>query len=399
MDLRTSYPFWLLDQGIIRSYPSLPDDIRTEIVVMGAGISGALVAWHLCKAGYEVVVVDKRHVGMGSTAASTALLQYEIDTPLTELAEKIGAKEAARSYLLCLQSIDDLEKICRKWPEVGFKRRPSLQYASFKKSASPLRKEYEARKAIGIALQWLDKDALKNKFGFEREAALLSRDAAEVKAYSLTHALLRDHRHKGIRVYDHTEIIHVSEHKKGVELRTADGKIIKARKLVIACGYESGIYVPKKIQTLRSTYAIVSEPFETNHFWYRNALIWETADPYLYLRTTPDHRILIGGMDDEFSDPRLRDKALPTKARALQSAFKKLFPSLDFKTDFKWAGAFASTKDGLPYIGTLPGRPHTYFALGFGGNGITFSMMAAGMIQRSISGKKDPDAALFRFSR
>lgn len=81
MDLRTSYPFWLLDQGIIRSYPSLPHDMHTEIVVMGAGISGALVAWHLCKAGYQVVVVDKRHVGMGSTAASTALLQYEIDTP------------------------------------------------------------------------------------------------------------------------------------------------------------------------------------------------------------------------------------------------------------------------------------------------------------------------------
>lgn len=86
-------------------------------------------------------------------------------------------------------------------------------------------------------------------------------------------------------------------------------------------------------------------------------------------------------------------------ARALEAAFAKLFPALEFKTDFKWAGAFASTKDGLPYIGSLPGRPHTYFALGFGGNGITFSMMAAGIITRSITGKKDPDADLFSFTR
>ena len=399
MDLRTDYPFWLLDQGIIRSYPSLPHDISTEIVVMGAGISGALAAWHLCKAGYKVVVVDKRHVGLGSTAASTALLQYEIDTPLTELSGKVGEAHATRSYLLCLQSISDLQEICSKFPEAGFKRRPSLQYASFKKDVADLKKEYKARKAIGISLQWLEKKDIKKKFGFEKDAALFSRDAAEVKAYSLTHALLHNCRQQDLKVYDHTEIISVQEHKRGVELLAADGKKIKARKLVIACGYESGAYIPQKVQTIHSTYAIVSEPFENDHFWHRNSLIWETASPYLYLRTTPDNRILIGGKDDDFSDPKRRDAALPVKARALEASFKKLFPALDFKTDFKWAGAFASTKDGLPYIGRLPGKPHTYFALGFGGNGITFSMMAAGMIERAISGKKDPDAAIFSFSR
>ena len=399
MDLRTDYPFWLLDQGIIRSYPSLPHDISTEIVVMGAGISGALAAWHLCKAGSKVVVVDKRHVGLGSTAASTALLQYEIDTPLTELSGKVGEAHAARSYLLCLQSISDLQEICSKFPEAGFKRRPSLQYASFKKDVADLEKEFKARKAIGISLQWLEKKEVKRMFGFEKDAALFSRDAAEVKAYSLTHALLHNCRQQDLKVYDHTEIISVQEHRRGVELLATDGKKIKARKLVIACGYESGAYIPQKVQTVHSTYAIVSEPFENDHFWHRNSLIWETASPYLYLRTTPDNRILIGGKDDDFSDPKKRDAALPVKARALEASFKKLFPDLDFKTDFKWAGAFASTKDGLPYIGRLPGKPHTYFALGFGGNGITFSMMAAGMIERAISGKKDPDAAIFSFTR
>ena len=399
MDLRTAYPFWLLDKGIIRSYPSLEKDTRTDIVIMGAGISGALAAWHLCQAGYKVVIVDKRHVGMGSTAASTALLQYEIDTPLTELAGKAGEKNAILSYHLCLKAIDDLEKICRRFPEAGFTRRPSLQYASVKKDVPALREEYLMRKKNGISLQWLERPDIKDKFGFEKDAALLSKAGAEVKAYSLCHALLNHCCRRGTEVYDHTEITRVHEHKNGVQLQTRSGNTIKARKLVIACGYESAAYIPQKVQTIQSTYAIVSEPFQAKHFWYRNALIWETARPYLYLRTTSDHRILVGGKDDDFANPRLREKALASKARALEHAFCKLFPDINFKTDFKWAGAFASTKDGLPYIGTLPGKPNTYFALGFGGNGITFSIIAAQIIVHLAGGQKDPHADIFSFTR
>lgn len=399
MDLRSDYPFWLLDKGILYSYPSLLNDTTTDVVIMGAGISGALAAWHLCHAGFKTTIIDKRHVGMGSTAASTALLQYEIDTPLHELIKKRGERDAVRSYLLCLKAINDLEAICGNWQEVGFKRRPSMQYASYKKDVAELKNEYELRKQHGIAVQWLNDNDIKNKFGFEKDAAILSRDAAEVKAYSLTHALLHRCQSLGVEIYDHTAIAYFSENKHGVELKTEDGKKIKARKLVIACGYESAQYIPQKIQTLQSTYAIISEPALTNHHWYQNALIWETARPYLYLRTTDDNRILIGGKDDDFSDPRKRDKALPAKAKALEHAFKKLFPNIQFRTDFKWAGTFASTKDGLPYIGCLPNKPHTYFALGFGGNGITFSVLAAQIITRIALGLQDDDARLFNFNR
>jgi glycine/D-amino acid oxidase-like deaminating enzyme len=336
---------------------------------------------------------------MGSTAASTALLQYEIDTPLIKLKELVGEKNAIRSYQLCLEAIDGIGNICRRLPEAAFVRRPSLQYASTKKDVPELKREYEARKKMGISLQWLSKLTVKNTFGFEKEAALFSRQAAEVKAYALTHALLRYSRSRALRVYDHTEIARYHEHPRGVELFTTEGYSIRARKLVIACGYESAVYIPQKVQTLQSTYAIVSEPYPTSRFWHRNALIWETARPYLYLRITPDHRILVGGRDDDFSDARLRDKALPFKTRSLETAFQKLFPGISFKTDFKWAGVFASTKDGLPYIGALPGKPHTFFALGFGGNGITFSYMAAKIITNLVSGKKDPDAGIFGFDR
>ena len=112
MNLRSHYPYWLLRHGIINNYPSLDSDVKTTVAIVGAGISGALVAWHLCKAGFDVVVVDRRHVGWGSTAASTSLLQYEIDTPLHQLKEKVGEEHAVKSYLLCRQAIYKLEDIC-----------------------------------------------------------------------------------------------------------------------------------------------------------------------------------------------------------------------------------------------------------------------------------------------
>ena len=400
MDLRSHYPYWLMRDGIIQTYPSLDKDLDVDIVVMGAGITGALVAHKLCEAGEQVVVVDRRHVGMGSTAASTALLQYEIDIPLHELSKKIGERDAARSYCLCIDAIKELEMIANKVNgKSEFVRKPSLQYCSVKKHRAQLIKEFESRKKAGISLQFLDNVELKKLFGIDRAAALLSEDGAAVNAYALTHELLQYSMQKGLRVYDHTEIEKITYKENEVILQTSDELSLRCKKLVIACGYESQRYLNKKVEQFHSTYTIASEPLRQDEVWYKNSLIWETATPYLYLRTTKDKRIIIGGMDESFSNPDKRDALLNRKADQLERAFKKLFPSIPFKTDFKWAGTFASTKDGLPYIGSIPERPNTYFALGYGGNGITFSLIAANIIRDSMLGKSNEDERIFSFNR
>ena len=400
MDLRSGLPYSLLRYGMMTSYPSLQHDLQTDIAIMGGGISGALTAWYLSRAGCNVVLVDGRNIGMGSTAASTSLLQYEIDVPLNELIDKTGEKNAVRSYLLCREAIDTLGSIAHqlKLKDV-FQKKPSFQFASFKKHRKNLRKEFQLRRKIGFELQWLEEKDISDKYHLKKTCGILSEDGAEADAYSLTHSLLNDGISHGLCVYDHTQIVRIKHHPKNVELLTADNRKIRARKLVIACGYESQRYIPKRIQDLDSTYVIISEPHCEKEFWYKNSLIWETATPYLYLRTTSDNRILVGGKDNPSSNPAVREKLLASRARALETSFKKLFPSIPFRTDFKWAGSFASTKDGLPYIGSIRQRPHTYFALGLGGNGITFSVIAAKIIRDIITGKKNDDAALFSFER
>ncbi|MCG7856759.1 FAD-binding oxidoreductase [Flavihumibacter sediminis] len=400
MDLRSHSAYWLMKNGLISSYPSLQQNEKTEIAVMGAGITGALVAWHLCRAGFKVAIIDKRHAGMGSTAASTALLQYEIDTPLYELIEKVGEKNAVRSYEYCSEAIDALENICNRFEgKAGFRKRPSLQYASAKKDVSDLKKEYALRKNNGFRLQYWDDKKVEDTMGFKAPAALYSSQGAEMDAYRLAHHLLGDCIKKGAAIYDNTKVESIVHHKKTVTLKTENGMKIECRHLIIACGYESQQYIPQKVETLHSTYAMVSEPMPDRELWYRNCLIWETATPYLYMRTTTDNRILVGGLDDDFYAPDKRDARIAAKTKKLVKDFNKKFPDIPIVPDFQWAGTFASTKDGLPYIGSIRQRPNTYFALGFGGNGITFSQIAAEQITAAIKGNPHPDLSIFSFNR
>lgn len=128
-------------------------------------------------------------------------------------------------------------------------------------------------------------------------------------------------------------------------------------------------------------------------------MIWETARPYLYLRTTPDERLIVGGRDVPFRAPAMRDALLDRKCEALHLDVRRLMPDLDLDREFSWCGTFGSTKDGLPYIDRVSKRSRIWFALGMGGNGITFSVVAAGIIRDSILGVRNPSSSLFRFDR
>ncbi|MER0441660.1 FAD-dependent oxidoreductase [Emticicia sp. W12TSBA100-4] len=400
MDLRTEEPFWLMRSGIIQSFPSIKKSANTEVVILGGGITGSLIAFYLAKAGISAILIDKRKIGMGSTCASTALLQYEIDTPLQELQGYVGFENAARSYQLCIEAITKIEKIVKELNvEVGFSKRRSFYYASNKSDAKELPKEYELRKQVGIDLEYWEEEEIKNKFGFSASAALMSKDGAQIDAYSFTHHLLDYAQKNGVKVFDDSEVTEIIHHKNSVELTTKYGLKIDAKKLIIASGYESQQFLSKKIVQFNSSFAIVSEPFEQKELWLDNCLIWETARPYLYLRTTDDNRVLIGGKDEEFYNPQKRDALNDKKAMQLEKEFNKLFPDLLFRTDFKWAGTFAETKDGLPYIGAVDERPNTYFAMGFGGNGIVFSLLAAEIIRDELTGKQNNDAKIFGFDR
>ena len=157
--------------------------------------------------------------------------------------------------------------------------------------------------------------------------------------------------------------------------------------------------IKEKFVDLISTYAIVSEIEPKLSTPYNDILIWNTSDPYIYLRTTDDGRFLMGGEDEEFKNPQKRDLLIGKKEQKLVRSFEKHFPHIHFYPDFAWAGTFGETKDGLPYIGEHKDFSNSYFVLGFGGNGITFSVTGMEMVSHWIKGKNHLLSEWFSFGR
>jgi len=401
MDLSSGQPFWPIQNGLLNTYPALKQDAQCDVVIIGAGITGALVAYHLLEAGVNAIVIDKREAAAGSTSVSTALLQYEIDTPLVDLIDMVGKEHAERSYLLCRDAILKIAALVKKvGAECSFKLKKSLYLASTDEDAEFLKREHAARRAIGIDVDLLTEADIAARFTFKYPAALLSHTAAQLDPFKLAHTLLTKCVEGGLRIYDRTTMTKIDYAANGVTLTTERGHTIQAKKIIFAAGYESEAYLKEKVATFKSTYAFVSEPMDSFAGWGEDqCLIWESARPYMYLRTTEDGRILMGGEDDAFDGINPRAKRLPRKVQKLLARFKTLFPLIDLDVAYSWAGTFGETKDGLAYIGAGPDEPNTYFALGYGGNGITYSLVAAEILRDLMQGKSNPDAEIFRFGR
>jgi glycine/D-amino acid oxidase-like deaminating enzyme len=401
MDLKSNEPFWLVKNGLLATYPSLKEDTKCDVLVVGGGITGSLIAHQCIKDGYKTILIDKREIANGSSSATTSMLQYEIDTPLHDLIEKVGERGAVASYEACSKSIDQLGKVAQQIKsKAGFRKKDSLYFAALKKDVEGLKKEFDARKKAGFVVKWMEAGEIVKKYDLhETYGGILSRQGGSVDAFMLVHELLAYNQRRGLQVYDRTELTGVKYGSRTNEVTLSTGALLRCRKIVYCVGYESASMIKEKFVDLISTYAIVSEVAPAVSRKYKDVLIWNTADPYIYMRTTDDGRMLIGGEDEEFRNPQKRDTLIGKKEQKLLKSFEKYLPNIPFHSDFAWAGTFGETKDGLPYIGEHKAFKNSYFILGFGGNGITFSVTGMEMVSNWLRGKRHLLTPYFAFGR
>jgi glycine/D-amino acid oxidase-like deaminating enzyme len=400
MDLKSGDLFWPRLSHSRACHLLLREDVRCDVAVIGAGLSGAMVAHTLSREGLDVVVLDKRGIGQGSTSASTALVLYEIDMPLIDLARQRGHAAAVQSYRRCLDAIGELEELVRQLGGgCGFRRRRSLYMASQPADLRKLEKEFEARKRAGFDVDFLPQTQIEKWFSFSAPGAIYSTDAAEVDPLRLTTLLMKGSIRRGARVFTRTEAANVTETRNGAITRSSTGHQIEARWVVAAAGFETAARAARRVVKLKSSYALVTRPVSAFPGWHQRCLIWETKRPYLYLRTTADNRIVIGGEDEDFVDARKRDRLIKKKSAVLTQKLSRMFPDIPVQPAGCWAGTFGETKDGLPYVGPLEPRSKVLYALCYGANGTNFAVIAADIIRDSILKRRNPHARLFGFDR
>ena len=399
MKLTWGERFWPSQSKSISSSP-LNDDTTCEVLIVGAGISGALIADALVKAGLDVIAIDKRAPGCGSTGASTALLLYELDQPLHKLISLVGKTNAVRAYQLGGKAIERIGQLVEELGDpCGYEQKLSLYVTRHPKDVEALRTEFEVRRLAGFEVTFLSQAEIKERFGFSRPAGILSQLAAQVDPFCLNQRLLERANAGGLRLFAKTELKECLHSSDGLVASTISGHRIRARHLIYAKGYEAAGVIDPKLACAQISYAIVSDPGKAMDDHYEHPLIWEAAEKYLYLRTTSDGRDMIGGEDDPDLSHLNDLHRLDEKRRTLEHRFREFFPERDFSTAAAWAGIFETTPDGLPYIGSHPRFPGALFALGYGGNGITFSMIAAELLRDRITGKTNPDEIIFRLDR
>ncbi|MGE0714869.1 MAG: NAD(P)/FAD-dependent oxidoreductase [Alphaproteobacteria bacterium] len=368
-----------------------------DVVIVGAGISGAMLAHRLRDRGDRVLVVDRRPPLHGSTAASTALLQFEIDTPLFDLARSIGRERAERAWRRSAAAVGHLRALVRRERiRCAWRDARTLYLAGDAYGRVALRREADARAAAGVPGDFLDAAALADDFGIERTGAILSDGSAAADPVRLAAGLLRRAASAGVRVCSPVEIVDIAETSRGVTLMAADGARIEAARAVFCTGYEVPKAVPRSGHRIKSTWAIASAPGVVAPAWLADHLVWEAADPYLYLRLTADGRIVAGGEDEPWSDAHADRRLLQRKTATIAAKVRALLPGIRFRIAQRWAGAFGETPTGLPVIDRLPGHRRCWTVMGFGGNGITYAMIASEVVAAAIAGRPDPDADLYR---
>ncbi len=348
---------------------------------------------------FSVAVFDRRGPVLGSTMASTAMLQWELDVPLQALADQIGKAKAQRVYRRSRQAVDDLRSIVEGASiRCGLKSKASLYLAGDDYGARALAREAEARAGAGLDSVFLHPADLRSRFGIERTGAILSGGSASADPARLAAGLLRRANSRGARVHSPVEITGVLQGGDRVTLVSDAGIEIRARHVVFCCGYEFPKGVPTHGAKIISTWALASKPLGDPPAWLSRHLVWEASDPYLYLRMAADGRLIAGG-EDEASPTRHADpEALAPKSRAIVRKLQALIPGLEIEVDYTWAGAFGESTTSMPLIGPIPGMPHAYAVMGFGGNGITYSVIASQIVAAAIRGRPDPDADLYAFA-
>jgi len=365
--------------------------VKTDVVVVGAGISGSMIAQALSEVGLRPLIVDRRRSALlGSTAASTALLQFELDTPLTKLAAAIGKRKAERVWIASRDAVNELRtrtqqlRICAQ-----FKSRPSLYLSGNVLDAAGLRREVHERQKIGLASEYLDRGALWHHFRIRRSGALLSYGNAQANPVQLAAGYLLHALKAGARFHAPHEVVDIESTRRGSTLLLGDGIEIRARQVVFCTGYELPKIVPKRNNRILSTWAIATRA-QPEAIWPQKALIWEASEPYLYLRATNDGRVVCGGEDEDFSNTDERDALTLTKTARIEKKLNRLFPDLDSRAALSWTGSFGASPNGMPTIGAIPGFRLCYAVMGYGGNGITFSMLATKLIAAAIGGENHP---------
>lgn len=392
-------PLFININKIKKQYNYLTEDVETDVIIVGGGVTGSILGYYFSKEGIDTVILEKSRIAHGSTSITTSLLQYELDSNLMALTENVSLDHAINSYKLGVKALDEIEKFIKEYGnKCDYIKRDTLLYTAKKLEIEELYQEYKLRKENGFNVKFINEDD--NPFSFDLKAGVYGIEGgAELDPFKYTHHLLELACNNGLRVYENTPVIDVKYNKDYVEAITSYNHKVRGKILVLATGFNTKLFTDRNFGVKTYTYNIVTKPLKNIEGWFNNVLIRDNEDTYNYFRTTPDNRIIAGGEDTPFTD-NFNPKIAMEKYDILEQRVKNMFNKIDdIEIEYKYCGTFDSTKDNLGFIGKDPKNDKLWYGLGYGANRILFAILGGMMLPKLYRGEVSDYLKYFNICR
>ncbi len=362
-----------------------------DVVIVGGGISGVTVAQLLQSNGKSCLLAEAQSLGFGTTSGTTAHLNTLVELSYDEVEKKYGEENAKLLLKATSGAISFLEKNVSKYNiDCDFQRKDGFMFSQDDEQTEKLEEIYQASLKAGCNVVYSDNIPIPVPF----EKSLRFNHQGQIHPIKYLFSLASEFEKDGGNILQQCRVENVDKGDNEIlEIETSKGKI-KARNLIYATHIPPGVNVLHFKCAPYRTYAM-AVILENNN--YPESVVYDMFEPYHYYRSYElnGQKFLIAGGNDHKTGEEPNTKYCFT---VLEAYLRKYFSIKEIA--FKWSSQFFTPIDGLPYIGHLPGNPsNVYVATGYGGNGITFSQVAAQLLNDIILGNENEFEELFKPSR
>lgn len=373
------------EEIILPQHPQLQHNLKTEICVIGGGITGLTVAYELAKRGHEVTVLEGMRLGSGQTSRSTGHLSSQLEEEFQKLL-KIHDGEIIKTFWSAHQeAISIFESIITQENILcDFKRVSGYLFAGRDDSSDYLEKEIEAARCCGIELEMVEEVPLLHG----RRRALEFKNQGKFHPMKYLRGLERVLKDLGVKIFENTHVKHFDERGEQPIIETSQGCRVECKKLVVATNtpVNNRLYIHTK-QAAYRTYVL---SFALSHDVNEDCLLWDTEDPYHYVRLH-NGKLIVGGEDHKTGQDYIHGNPF----LELEIWARKNF---DFIGEIKekWSGQVFEPFDQIGFIGQNPGgEKNVFISTGESGIGLTSAMIASRIIPDLIEGKVNPWTKIF----
>jgi Glycine/D-amino acid oxidases (deaminating) len=378
-------------------FAPLQQDLNTEVLVIGGGISGVTTAWLLAKAGKQVVLIEDGFIGSGETGRTTAHCTWALDDRFSNIEQIFGEEKSRLAAESHAEAINQIERNVQELNiDCNFKRVDGYLYLHPSDKLKTLQQEFEAIQRTGQEVQWMEQTPF---IAGTNSPCIVFPNQAQFHILRYLHGLANGFVERGGRIYTQSAATAIKKNQVA-----CNGYTITAQQIVVATNtpVNDVVTMHTKQFPFRSYVIAAAVPKGS----VPASLWWDTGDmnskwftePYHYVRTEPfndSYDLLIaGGEDHKTGQASKEDISEEERYNNLIEWTREHFPMMEHVI-YRWSGQVMEPLDYLGFIGRNPGDDNIYIITGDSGNGMTHGTLGGMIVTDLIMGKENPWAELY----